>query len=42
MLNELPQMDTKERLELLKTLANVHALNQEEDQAIKNLKANWE
>jgi len=42
LIDELPQMDRGERLELLETLTDVYALNREEDQAIKNLKTNWE
>ena len=41
LLNDLPQMNEKERLELLKTLEEVYLLNQEEDQAIKKIEQNW-
>lgn len=42
LLDELPKMDKKERVELLEMLANVYALNQEEDETLKRLKDNWE
>ncbi len=42
LLDELPKMDGKERLELLEMLTKVYALNQEEAQSIKRLGDNWE
>jgi len=42
LLDELPQMDAKERLELLDTLKDVCLLNEEENQALKKIKENWE
>ena len=37
LLDELPALDEKERLELLNTLKDVYLLNEEEDQAIKRI-----
>jgi hypothetical protein len=42
LLDELPQMDEKERLELLATLKDVYVLNEEEGEAIEKIKKNWE
>jgi len=42
LLDELPTLDEKERLELLNTLKDVYILNEEEDQAIKKIKDNWQ
>ena len=42
LLSELPQMDEKERTELLETLKNVYLLNEEERQAKEKVKSNWE
>jgi hypothetical protein len=39
--DELPAMDTKDRLELLDTLKDVYVLNQEEAEEIKKLEDNW-
>jgi len=41
LLNELPQMNGKERLELLDMLKKVFVLDKEESQAIKKIKDNW-
>ena len=41
LLDELPTMDEKERMELLETLKNVYILNEEKDKAIKKIKDNW-
>lgn len=42
LLDELPQLDEQERLELLDTLKDVYLLNKEENQAIKKIKESWE
>lgn len=42
LLDNLPQMDEKERIKLLETLKNVYLLNEEEKQAIEKVKSNWE
>lgn len=42
LLDEVPKLDEKERLELLNTLKDVYVLNKEEDQAIKKVKDNWD
>ncbi|MCX6718192.1 MAG: hypothetical protein NTY81_01120 [Candidatus Staskawiczbacteria bacterium] len=42
LLDKLPQMDGQERIELLKTLKDIYLLNEEEAQAIKKIKDNWE
>ena len=42
LLDKLPQMDGKERIELLKTLKDVYLLNEEENQALQKIKDNWE
>ena len=41
LIEELPNMDEKDRLELLNTLKDVYALNQEEDQAMQKVRDNW-
>ena len=41
LVDELPQLDEKERLELLETLKNVYILNEEEKVAFKKIKENW-
>ena len=38
LLDELPKLDEKERMELLETLKDVYLLNAEEDNAIKKIK----
>jgi len=40
LLEELPKMDGKERLELLDMLKNVYVLNEEENQAMQKIKDN--
>ena len=42
LLDELPQLDTKERLELLDTLKDVYILNEEEKEALAKIKDNWQ
>lgn len=42
LLDELPQLDEKERMELLETLKDVYMLNEEEKAAIEKIKKNWE
>jgi len=42
LLDELPSMDEKERLELLNTLKDVYLLNEEEKKAKEKIKNNWE
>ena len=42
LLDELPSMDEKERLELLDTLKNIYLLNEEEKNAIQKVKDNWD
>jgi hypothetical protein len=42
LLDNLPQMDEKERIKLLETLKNVYLLNEEEKQAMEKVKSNWE
>jgi hypothetical protein len=41
LLDELPKMDLKERLELLEMLKNVYELNQEESQVVEKVKSKW-
>lgn len=41
LLDELPQLDAKDRLELLDTLKDVYLLNEEEKQALQKIKDNW-
>jgi hypothetical protein len=40
LIENLPNMDAKERIELLKMLKDVYLLNAEEDQAIKKIEEN--
>lgn len=42
LLDELPQLDEKERMEMLTTLKDVYILNEEEKEAIEKMKSNWE
>jgi len=42
LIDELPQMDVKERMELLETLEKVYLLNEEEKEALKKIKDNWQ
>lgn len=42
LLDELPTMNEKERIELLETLNNIYILNEEKDRAIEKIKDNWE
>jgi hypothetical protein len=42
LLDELPQLDDEERLELLDTLKDVYLLNREEADAIQKIKDNWQ
>ena len=42
LVDELPKMDTTERLELLKALTDVYILNQQQDEAVARLQANWQ
>ena len=39
---EIPQMDTGERIELFKALTDVYILNQQQDEAVAKLQANWQ
>ena len=41
LIDELPKLDEKERLELLDTLKDVYVLNAEEDQAKQKIKDSW-
>jgi len=41
LLNELPKMTKKEKSDLLEMLKKVRLLNDEEKQAIENVKSNW-
>jgi hypothetical protein len=42
LLDELPDMDKKDRVELVGTLKKIYLLNEEEKQALKKLKTNWQ
>jgi hypothetical protein len=42
LLDELPKLDEKERLELMDTLKDVYILNEEEKGAIEKMKKNWQ
>ena len=42
MVDALPRMNKKERLEMLDKLNDIYVLNQEEDQVIQKIKDGWE
>lgn len=42
LINELPKMNTEERIELLDMLKNVYLLNKEENEKKEKIKNNWQ
>ncbi|MCX6720023.1 MAG: hypothetical protein NTV36_02855 [Candidatus Staskawiczbacteria bacterium] len=42
LLDEISQMDAKERIDLLEALKDVVILNEEEKQALQKVKDNWQ
>lgn len=42
LIDELPQLDAKERIELLEKLKDIFMLNEEEKDALKKIKDDWQ